>query len=140
MNAQEQQASKVLVGTAVFVIAFAILHALAVPSLAVAYAQPQLSAGSFDLWTVVASLLAPAIAAYVSVSSKLGGVVISMVSRLLARSQPIETASSTGLTVEEADKRYARLNATTKVVAGIDKRLQSVEQTVSAWSDQEHSQ
>lgn len=137
MTEQEQKAAKIIVGTAVFLGVFYILHTLSIPALSVAYVKPELSAGTFDLWTIVVSIAAPAVAAYVAVSSKVGGLVISLFANLISKLQPTPTAGPTSLPLDEMDKRYAGRSATNKVLSAQQQELKELRAIVDSWSDQE---
>lgn len=138
MTEQEQKAAKIIVGTAVFMGIFYILHTLAIPALTVAYVKPELSAGTFDLSTIVVSIVAPAVAAYAAVSSKVGALVISLFANLISKLQPSASVAAS-LPTEDMDKRYAGKAPTARVLTDHEKRIKAVEETVNAWSEQEQA-
>lgn len=131
MNEQEQKIAKSIIGTLVFVIAFMVFYIVGLPSLAVSYANPNLSSGPFDLWTMVTSLLAPIAAAYLVVSTKIGAGVISLVamiiSRIMTPSNQIAPDVVKQLVTREELEVYAKK---TQVVATLEKSLAPIQAKV----------
>lgn len=146
MNEQEQKIAKSIIGTLVFVIAFMVFYIIGLPSLAVSYASPNLSAGPFDLWTMVTSVLAPVAAAYIVVSTKIGAGVVSLVAMIISRIMTTDTPPAIDpeivkqLVTRDELEAYAKK---TEVVATLKKNLSPIQQqidkqaeTIQAWESQ----
>jgi hypothetical protein len=146
MNEQEQKIAKSIIGTLVFVIAFLVFYVVGLPSLAVSYANPNLSSGPFDLWTMAMSLLAPVAAAYLVVSTKIGAGVISLVAMIISRimqpdaPQAIAPEIAKQLVTRDELEAYAKKS---EVVATLKKNLAPIQQqidkqaeTIQAWESQ----
>jgi hypothetical protein len=146
MSEQEQKIAKSIIGTLVFVIAFLVFYIVGLPSLAVSYANPNLSAGPFDLWTVATSILLPILAAYIVVSSKVGAGVVLLVAMIINRvmvSEPAETLSPDVIrqlvTREDLDayaKKTEVVATLKKSLAPMQERIDKHEETIQAWESQ----
>jgi len=146
MNEQEQKIAKGIIGTLIFVIAFMVFYIIGLPSLAVSYASPNLSAGPFDLWTMVTSVLAPVVAAYIVVSTKIGAGVVSLVAMIISRIMTPDTPPAIDPEVAKQLVTRDELDAYAKkseVVATLKKNLAPVQQqldkqaeTIQAWESQ----
>lgn len=130
MTEQEQKTAKSIIGTLVFVIVYMIVSDLSLASLAVSYANPNLSAGPFDLWVMAVQVLAPVAAAYVFVTSKIGGGIVTLVTAIIAKVQ------STGTEAAPTTK-YARADLTAGELKKLHARLKSVESDVERWRAEE---
>lgn len=135
MSDQEQKIAKSIIGTLVFAIVYMIVSDLSLAALAVSYSNPKLSSGPFDLWTTALSLLAPVVAAYVFVSTKIGSGVVALVAAIVARIQRPATAVSGAPAIDT--KRFASATKTSAAVNAIDARVKALEAIVSQWESPE---
>lgn len=130
MNEQEQKTAKSIIGTLAFVIVYMIVSDLSLASLAVSYANPNLSAGPFDLWVMAVQVLAPVAAAYVLVTSKVGGGIVTLVTAIVAKVQST-TTESVPVT------KYARADLTAAELKKVQTRLKALESDVERWKAEE---
>lgn len=145
---EELKLARVLVGVMAFALIWQIWASLEISVFAVSAAAPKADATTFNFGVILTDILAPVALAAIFLASQTGRMIMHFAAMLVSlvkrKSQGGETDGDATIDVLAIDENFQSLAEKIEAIetekkkrdASIDKRLQKVETTIAAWTEE----